>query len=487
MKNFKKNMIICFMTLSAIVYSCSDPTNVEEAQQTIGSKGKLNSNLPTLSNGMLAFKDDASYQAYLDYLDAAPGMLTDNQVKQYTNDPRDIVDIVLDSIENNLGFNSLRAINHEKFEAENSIGWDKPELVPDIYSPGNRTEYSTLNEYGEVKIGDVIKKVLNNKKIIYIKTEPTIIADHLITETRALQEQYPDGNIPTALLRHLDYTSKYLIIDDFEIGNIFDDVPLDDIPLNQYAISGVIQYGNPCMGSINQITLRLFTLVQVTSWFNNEPGGTPTPAWYTVDFGNGVVSNSIQGNQGPANATFDQMYIYPAAGTYTITISARLTQNGPTVATRSYTVNVTGTATCSSSDKSISNIFYATSTQALKCDIRFWKYLHFPSFAYPRKGRAEAQNLIKSGNKWKVRKADRIAIAVQSLAFNRDCAPHGTTTFPTGYWLQSFNYENNARSFHQGSGPIHTYDLHYNTIEADFYVSINGSTHWKKYIMSACN
>jgi len=484
MKKLKQNMIISLVAISAIMYSCSNPTELEEDHQTSGYKGKLNSNAPTLSDGMLVFTDDNSYQDYLDFLKSVTNpSLTDQQIFDYAKDPRDIDEIVLDSIENSIGFTSLRAVNYAKFKAENAIGWDKPELVPDYYDSSDRIEQSVLNQYGEVKIGSFIKKVLSDNKIVFIRAEPKVIADHLLTQTRTLQVKYPDGKIPLEEIYELDVTSYYLIFDDLELTGPKVG-PVDLIP-NDYVINGVVQYANPCGGGGNMVKLQLFTLLKVTSWFNGYPGGTPMAAWHTIDFGNGV-SKTVFAGTGPSMASFDETYIYSASGTYTIKISARFTQNGPVMASKSFNVTIKGTV-CSDQKKTVSYTWHPTTDHSLKCKIKFWKRYHIIAGNYTRFGEAEAQHLVKEGNKWRVRKADRIFVGVKSLAYNEQCNPHPLGSSSTPYWIDNARFQDNVRSLGSGMGPVHIYDLTYSSIFAEFRIHIGGQVYTKFYTLEACN
>ncbi len=101
--------------------------------------------------------------------------LSDNQEKLYESNEKDPHEIILDSIEASLGFASLRALYYEKFMTENLTGWTKVEDAPTYYSASKSAEQSTLNQDGEVKIGDKVKKVMDDNYEIFIETQDATI------------------------------------------------------------------------------------------------------------------------------------------------------------------------------------------------------------------------------------------------------------------------------------------------------------------------
>ena len=134
--------------------------------------------------------------------------------------------------------------------------------------------------------------------------------------------------------------------------------PLDDEPIGGYAISGVIQYGNYCYGTFNEMILKSFTLINVTSWFNGQPVGSPVIAYYDIDFGNGVTVNIVG-----------------------------------------------GTAVCTSERKERIVNYSVNSTHVLQCKIEYWRSSHIPFFwmKLPN-GIADVKHFEKVDNVWKVKK-----------------------------------------------------------------------------------
>ena len=118
--------------------------------------GSASVSMPHVKNGMLLFIDIEAYYAYIAYLDDITTNLADNQEKLYETEENAPHEIILYSIEASLGFASLRAWYFEKFMTENLTGWTKVEDAPTYYSASKSAEQSTLNQDGEVKIGDKV-------------------------------------------------------------------------------------------------------------------------------------------------------------------------------------------------------------------------------------------------------------------------------------------------------------------------------------------
>jgi hypothetical protein len=86
--------------------------------------------MPTVENNMLVFRSSEHYNAYVAYLDSITTQLTDAQEDMYANDERDPQEIILDELEEGLGFLSLRKVLSNRFDAENAIGWDSERDFP---------------------------------------------------------------------------------------------------------------------------------------------------------------------------------------------------------------------------------------------------------------------------------------------------------------------------------------------------------------------
>jgi len=485
---------LSLLVLSCLLFAiaCKKPSETDKSKSFGFMNGTSNVSMPYVENGMLVFKDMAAYYAYIAYLDDVTTNLSDNQEKLYESEENDPHEIILDSIEASLGFSSLRALYYEKFMTENLTGWTKVEDAPTYYTASKSAEQSTLNQDGEVKIGDKVKKVMSDDYEIFIETQDATIYSHLLNQAREIKFNYPNGNIPLEVLRSLDYTSRYLHIIDLSTSDrVFE--PLDDEPIGGYAISGVIQYGNFCYGSFNEMTLKSFTLVNVTSWFNGQPGGSPVVAYYDINFGNGVSVNNVIGNQGNFGISFDKMYVYQAPGTYTVTVKAKLSLTGPYVATKNYTVNIAGgTAVCTSDRKERIVNYSVNSTHVLQCKIEYWRSSHIPFFWMKQtNGIADVKHFEKVGNVWKVKK-HKLWIAVRSIGYKDDnsCDVHPDVPLSTQYnvrnWLE-FNTARYVRSTwtgRKGYGLL----VKFNNIEADFGMFTNEIlSDVKTYYLSACD
>ncbi|HTO17442.1 MAG TPA: hypothetical protein VLZ83_16875 [Edaphocola sp.] len=445
--------------------------------------------MPSIEDGMLVFNDNLHYERYIEYIDSLSSNLTEEQELLYSETDLDPQEIILDSIESSIGFISLRKLNYENLIAENEIGWDDIMNIPDYSDFGSNSEQSTLNSKKEVKIGNNVRKLISNKYEIIINNEIDVISTHILSEVRILERNYPNGDIPLEYLRNLDYSMNYLKIFDLERGELLFDSIGSSVPLNEYAISGNLFYGDPCFGQFNQITLNGFTLVQVSSWFQGYPGGSAHVAWYDIDFGNGDFVNNIQGNGGQFGVTFNQMYIYPNSGNYNITINAKLSANGPIVATKTYNIEITSNSSACNNKKK-SNFFYWNYTTDYKAslNLKFYKLIHLPNMSTNKHVKAYLKNYKKKNNKWKIEKTDRMSIHVESKAYDEKCEPHDDPFFVnnSGYWTLTSVFKDNTNSLKIFNSSM-TKKLYYNTIEASISIKNNNIIYTKNYTLSACN
>src|SRR5690606_27270525 len=78
--------------------------------------------LPSVSGGMLVFRDTAHFNDYLTFLNDA--------IEKNVNDSVDEHDVLFE-IEDGMGFNSLRNITHTAFETQDALGWSNLDDIPD--------------------------------------------------------------------------------------------------------------------------------------------------------------------------------------------------------------------------------------------------------------------------------------------------------------------------------------------------------------------
>jgi hypothetical protein len=145
-----KNTVIIFLSLFLIsFYSCKKhDKNLTQNDADLGNVMSLD-NPPAVSNGMLVFQDETHYDDWLDYLD---NLVT----RDSTSTDTTTTDSLLKAVEIELGFNSLRKKVNKDFEELNETGWSSTADIPEKHFIHDDIVLSTLNENGEVKIGNDI-------------------------------------------------------------------------------------------------------------------------------------------------------------------------------------------------------------------------------------------------------------------------------------------------------------------------------------------
>ncbi len=102
--------------------------------------------LPSTENGILKFSSANQYFEYTRFLDSIC----------VQTDSLDTVSISSKYLgfESMFSYTSLRSIREQQFEAENEIGWDNLDQVPDKYYTIDKTTLSTLNHLGEIIVAN---------------------------------------------------------------------------------------------------------------------------------------------------------------------------------------------------------------------------------------------------------------------------------------------------------------------------------------------
>src|SRR5690606_390219 len=155
-------------------------------------------------------------------------------------------------------------------------------------------------------------------------------------------------------------------------------------------------------------------------------------------------------------------------GTYTIKIDARLSPTGPILASQTYIIEIIYTGTCSDLNKMKIFWFNFAPNKQLRCEIEFWKTLHFPTFKTRANARAKSTYYVYSNGKWKENKAKSLRPIFSSKAFynNSACIPY---TENNGYWIELLGYNENKSSYEKAMRGHMM--VRYNTIQANFAIA----------------
>jgi hypothetical protein len=163
MKNLIHFAIFAIVCLAACRKSPTDPNS----KQSTNLRDYADVTAPTVSNGTLTFTSKEHYNAWLQYLDGAIA-------RDSTSNDTTSQDSLLHEIEAGLGCNSLRQKTYADFEALNETGWATTDLIPERHFIHDLPVLSTLNEYGEVKVGADIYSFFDRKHIVAI-ADPQVL------------------------------------------------------------------------------------------------------------------------------------------------------------------------------------------------------------------------------------------------------------------------------------------------------------------------
>ena len=167
----KKQLCLKLIALCALVpilfLSCRK-TLKEEKQGTTDythlARTIPSSLVPTVTGGMLSFRDNAHFQSYIVYLNT-------EGVRCDTTNPADTIDgdQRLDSIELALGYTSLRSVINTQWDILNQTGWSDPKYAPDLFFIHDRGVLSVYNADRNVMVGGMVNHIHNDKVGIIIK------------------------------------------------------------------------------------------------------------------------------------------------------------------------------------------------------------------------------------------------------------------------------------------------------------------------------
>ncbi|RQO29745.1 hypothetical protein DBR32_14255 [Taibaiella sp. KBW10] len=153
----KKLLIFAFLSYS--VMSCKKPHT--DGQRDMGKLSTLSgqynfSNYPQIDRGRLVFTDYNHFDAYLTFLGKAVEGAPDEH-------------IILQEIEDGLGFTSLRKIAHDQFIQLNQVGWSTLREIPDEHFVVGSDLRSILNTSLDMQIGQEIIHYVNKNFAVVVK------------------------------------------------------------------------------------------------------------------------------------------------------------------------------------------------------------------------------------------------------------------------------------------------------------------------------
>jgi len=390
---------------------------------------------PAVEDGMLKFRDDDHYDAYLQFLDRA--------VSLYAADSTDTVNdehTVLQNIEGGLGFKSVRSISHNKFMEMNEVGWTTLEEIPEEHFINSADLRSTLSTTLDVKIGNDIIHYINRNFAVRVNENES-----------GLIRQYHDLDENTTIddLIRIDIGQRFTTI--YELtgdGRIWERElhPLGEWNIFRFERTFPEPCNNPNLLKIRGIALK----------WNYEPG---LEADFIVNYGDGTqeAKHSVYISDGYEVAPFTHQY--PGPGSYILTVTAYY--NGQIAAQRTEEVIVSGN--CAIKEKN-SWWHYAVASNDASRAVSGRIYIEFYT---SRKNKmrmiAETRSMQKKDDKWSLAKG-RIEVYAECSAKDISCneVDH----------LEAYQLKTNSKEFLKHRSRDSRF--YWTTASSKHYITVNG-------------
>lgn len=366
---------------------------------------------PTLVDGRLFFRDSKHLADYTDFLNSAITIPAEN-TDTVDNDPDDI----LDAIESELGFTSLRHITNEQFEKLNEVGWDRLEYIPEKHFINSLLTKSVLNRDAQVQIGDSI--------VYFISKDFAAVVDvkniEVLTEYQKLDKDVTLDEV-LSVDRHSVASAVCILRHTMlEMANL-------KVSNHEYEISsGTAYIPDECISPLRIVVPRiLYTKVGTGSDFEFE---------YEIEWGDGTVETGT-GNA-PSNVTYaaSASHTYSTAGTYHVKMKGRRSANHPWDGEKEFDVTVPGGChyeASKSSNEEWHAIQYTNKAIKGKCWVEQWKTMFGPYYKLQIGASTDAMKY--ENNKWKRHRAERVVVQYQTNEYTYDCSsssPVGGASWP---------------------------------------------------------
>ncbi len=396
-------VILCLTTF----YACKKEPNYQGAgspkagiKKIMSLTGVTPPSLPTLENGILAFKSPQHFEAYITFLDA----VTDPQNYDSTrvDDNGDTLefdrDEILGTIEADLGFTSIRKITHDNFMQLNKIGWDKLEDIPEEHFIQDAAIKSTLNKDLIVRIGDNYVRCINKTLSVRVDASQARLFDAFskLPETATLNDVFL-----------IDPVQQYSTVFDLAgSGNV-----------SVFGKKGnTLGYGNlgifhlkhdaPDCNYPRKIVFSYLDLWQV-AWGGLE-------ASFDVDFGDGSPHQSFTSHYTQPGYTYAYIpnftHTYAQGGNYVVKIHAVANAVGPganaTTANLDYPITVLDN-NCKIAYKNTEREFHSVPDGSRAWSGQIFVTYETPWFFWDKmRVHASTASWLRDGNKWKASKSE---------------------------------------------------------------------------------
>ncbi len=411
---------------------------------------------PSVNNGILEFTNREHFDDWFNYLEAA--LERDTMIADDTTS----IDSTLHAIELGLGFNSLRQKTHEEFEALNETGWDNVEDIPSRHWSDDLTLQSILNQYEEVKIGDIIYNFIDAQTVIKL-------TDISLLQTVRDFKTSSYSSVHDIFLEPGVVQSDITVNDVFEVGNLDIDhsFSIHEDGSSRASSKGTSDDYEYIYGTLTYSGCPAQT--HLSGYYVKDPNtGSKVSASYSIDWGD---NSSIQylGTSTGLNTS----HTYAQSGKYTILIYANISGSQAIMREKDKEVPAGG---CGTSFKHQKIWYYPVSGFAMRAIIES------PS-GYLQKTKASSESFKWQNGKWRKRKGDNLYVKCDIEYYDRTnmvgCA--------NSSWDNRTRSSNNAKEVDVNWSVLGGGSPGWKTIIGTHAIYINGNWHQYSQYMYPCN
>lgn len=363
------------------------------------------SDWPSISDGMLTFRDGQHLQDYIDALD----VLTSNTDSISHSDTLSSDD-VLESVEAGLGFTSWRHNWVTSFEHQDADGWSTLEEIPKpMFS--DIVLRSILNSDADVRVGDSIIHFVNSQYAISLAADQSqLLSDaHGLSASASLED-----------VCSIDPGGFNSVVFPYEWGI----VNVDRLARTTQATSYPFSMQKPVASSPDfcaQRTLVQLDRIELVGLTVN--GIALCVSTCQINWGDGHTSN-LSGQR----TYFNVQHNYSSTGNYTITINSRSTNPVGSTApawdnTISFPISVP-TNSCAYAVSKASPWYRYYSNNGMN---RAWdaqsSISNWTSTFSVMKSRisCETHSYLYTSNKWKTSRIDRVVAQFSATKYDANC------------------------------------------------------------------
>jgi hypothetical protein len=422
----QKLLPLCLLVIAGIFSSCKKDASfvpVDKSLPAAEQNAKLMkgdfTKMPGTVNGMLYFADEEQLSSYMDYLDNAVRR-DEGDKSGVSEDPDDI----LEDIESQIGFVSLRHVTNAAFQQLNEVGWESPDQIPEKHFIHDITMRSILNSNADLRVGDQITHYINKDYAVSIDADATekLEAFHNLPLTAGLidiQEIDPTAN--EFSVHYLRAISLLIAAQRGTGSNVFMSTP---------SFTSTQICSNPLELSLGGLVVR----EQVGNSF------IARTAAFNIQWGDG--SSLLIGSPSSQNPVVNTSHQYPHSGTYTIVITAQGLSpfTGMTFSTGgSFQVNVPGGCNFNAQNSHMTDVRdNLNMNRFMRCVdwVEQWRST-FGGIDRHKIG-ANTVSYHLENNKWRESRIDEVGAEFSTTKYEGDCI--------TNWGDNAASYNGNTRS-----------------------------------------